>query len=74
MRKVKYVGIDTITALIPIYTYEGIDYRKAIVEGDTVYIEGDMLPRHLEIATKHNLNKLCPNIFHVGVLVRKRGL
>ena len=74
MRKVKYVGIDTITALIPIYTYEGIDYRKAIVEGDTVYIEGDMLPRHLEIATKHNLNKLVPNIFHVGVLVHKRGL
>lgn len=74
MRKVKYVRIDTITALIPIYTYEGIDYRKAIVEGDIVYIEGDQLPHHLEVATKQNLNDLGLKIFHVGVLVRKRGL
>ena len=74
MRKVKYIGTETITALIPIYTYKGIDYRNAIVEGDTIYIKGDPLPYQLEIATKQNLNELGLKIIHVGILVCKRGL
>ena len=72
MRKIKRIGKETITATIPVYNYEGIEYRHAIVEGDTIYIEGNPVARHLELATKNNLNELGLNILHVGLLLREK--
>ena len=69
---IKYINKDTVTSIIPVYTHNGIDYRRAIVEGDTLYYSGGIMPRHLEVATKINLNQLGLKILHVGRLIIRK--